>query len=116
MKRVLIVNYAAFIRCALNTILGKCGFQIIGEVGDRETAIKMYKELKPDIVIIDITMPEADEIEILQMLKAVDKNVQIIVIGHEYLARKAKMEGAVAFIVKPLWDEMVARTLTSVNV
>ena len=66
MARILIVDDAAFMRMMIKDILGKNGYEVVGEANDGAEAIEKYKELKPDLVTMDITMPEMDGLELVQ--------------------------------------------------
>ena len=67
--RVLIVDDAAFMRMMLRDILSKNGFEIVGEAENGKIAVQMYEELKPDVVTMDITMPEMDGIAAVKEIK-----------------------------------------------
>jgi two-component system chemotaxis response regulator CheY len=117
MKRVLIVDDAAFMRMALKTMLEKNGFQVVGEAENGSAAIKKYKELKPDIVTMDITMPEMDGIEALKGIKAYDSKAKVIMVsamGQEPMIKEAIVSGANYFIVKPFKEDHVVETLNKI--
>jgi len=118
MKRVLIVDDAAFMRLSLKAILEKSGFEVIGEADTGIKAVQLYKQLKPDLVTMDLTMPELGGIEAIKMIKIIDKDARIIVIssmGHEILVREAIMAGAISFIVKPFKAEVVSKQLLNIS-
>ena len=69
-KRILIVDDAAFMRMMIKDILTKNGFEVVGEAADGVQAVEKYNELKPDLVTMDITMPEMDGITALKEIKA----------------------------------------------
>lgn len=114
MKKVLIVDDALFMRISLKKILEEDGFEVVGEATNGLEAISMYVTLKPDIVTMDITMPEMDGVEALTQIKKQDPNAKVIMIsamGQEALIRKSIMIGAKGFIVKPYKQEYVVDTL-----
>lgn len=114
LKRVLIVDDASFMRIALKAILERYGFQVVGEAENGYEAIKKYKELQPDIVTMDITMPEMDGVQALKEIRSFDPNSKVVMIsalGQESYVRKAVMLGAKGFIVKPYKEEYVVQTL-----
>lgn len=118
MKKVLVVDDAAFMRLSLKMLLEKSGFQVIGEAENGFKAIQMYKQFKPDIVTMDLTMPELGGIDAIKMIKSIDKDARIIVIssmGHEILVREAIMAGAISFIVKPFKEEVVSKQLNTIS-
>lgn len=118
MKKVLVVDDAAFMRLSLKMLLEKSGFDVVGEAENGLKAIQLYKQLKPDIVTMDLTMPEMGGIDAIKMIKAIDNNAKIIVIssmGHEILVREAIVAGAVSFIVKPFKEDVVSKQLSKIS-
>jgi len=115
MNRVLIADDAAFMRMILKNMLEKNGFQVVGEADNGAVAVKKFNELKPDIVTMDITMPEMDGIQALKEIKKLDSNSKIVMIsamGQESYVREAVMLGAKGFIVKPFKEDYVIQTLS----
>ena len=114
MKKILVVDDAAFMRMSLRMTLEKNGFEVVGEAENGKVALQKYMELRPDIVTMDITMPEADGIQGIKMIKSVDPNPTIIMIsalGQESQVKEAIIAGAKGFIVKPFKEETVIKTL-----
>jgi two-component system chemotaxis response regulator CheY len=114
MKRVLIVDDAAFMRLSLRSIVEKCEFEVVGEADTGIKAVQLYKQLKPDFVTMDLTMPELGGVEAIKLIKQIDKDAKIIVIssmGHEILVKEAIVAGAVSFIVKPYKEDFVIKQL-----
>lgn len=108
--KVLIVDDAAFMRMMLKDILTKNGYEVIGEAGDGEQAVEMYKELSPDLVTMDITMPEKDGITALKEIKAYDPNAKVIMcsaMGQQAMVLDAIQAGARDFVVKPFQADRV---------
>ncbi len=116
MKKILIVDDAAFMRHSLRSIIDKAGtFEVIGEAENGQMAIKKYKELGPDIVTMDITMPEMDGIQALKEIKKIDPNATIIMIsamGQESYVKDAIIAGAKGFIIKPWKEDTVISQLS----
>lgn len=117
MANILIVDDSKTSRKILRGILEGAGHTIIGEGINGEDGFLKYKELHPDIVTLDITMPTMDGIEALQILKKEDENAKIIMITA--LGQKEKMIqaikfGASEFITKPFEDEDVVRAVNKV--
>ena len=102
--KVLIVDDALFMRNMLRNILSESGFDIVGEAQNGNEAIEMYQQLKPDLVTMDIVMPEKNGIEALKEIMAADGAARIVIcsaLGQESLIMEALEAGARDFIVKP---------------
>ncbi|WP_077621954.1 response regulator [Sediminibacillus massiliensis] len=116
-KRVLIVDDAAFMRMMIKDILVKNGFEVVGEAQDGSQAIEKYQELKPDLVTMDITMPEMDGITALKEIKAVDSNAKVLMcsaMGQQSMVIDAIQAGAKDFIVKPFQADRVIEAIQKV--
>lgn len=114
MKKVLIVDDAAFMRAAIKTILERNGFEVVGEAENGAIGVRKYQELRPDIVTMDITMPEMTGLEALKHIRSFDPDAKVIMItamGQEHLVKEAILSGAKSFIVKPFKEEHVVQTL-----
>ncbi len=117
MKRILIVDDAAFMRMAITNILVKHEFEVVGEAENGLVGLKKYKELKPDLVTMDITMPEMTGLEALKEIIAYDPEARIVIVsamGQENLVMEAIQHGAKSFIVKPFKEEHVVQTLKKI--
>ena len=117
-KKVLIVDDAAFMRIKLKDILEKNNYIVAGEAENGLQAIDKYKELNPDIVTMDITMPEMDGVEALKEIKAYDPNANVLMcsaMGQQSMVMDAIRAGALDFIVKPFDTERVIRALDKVG-
>jgi len=115
MKKVLVADDATFMRTSLRMMLERNGFEVAGEAENGLVAVSKYKEIKPDIVTMDITMPVCDGIKAVQMIKEFDPNAKIIMIssmGQECFVKEAILSGAKGFIVKPFKEEYVIETLS----
>ena len=109
-KKVLIVDDAVFMRTILKNILEKGGYIVIGEASDGNQAVEMYKSLRPDIVTLDITMPNIDGLSALKLIKKVDPLANIIMcsaMGQQAMVLEAIQNGAKDFIVKPFQPVIV---------
>ena len=109
-KRVLIVDDAMFMRAAVKRILGEAGFEIAGEAENGEEAIGKYDELKPDVVIMDITMPIMDGISATKTILLSDPLAKIIMctaLGQQNLVIEALQAGAKDYIIKPFQPNRV---------
>lgn len=117
MKRVLIVDDAAFMRCAIKSMLQKNGFDVVGEAENGMEGIRKYKELMPDIVTMDITMPVMTGIEALQSILEYDPKAKIVMIsamGQEGFVREAVMKGAKSFVVKPFQEDIIVENFNKI--
>lgn len=113
-KRVLVVDDAAFMRMMIKDILSKNGFEVAGEAENGAVAVKLYKELNPDIVTMDITMPEMDGIAAVKAIKEIDPRAKVIMcsaMGQQLMVMEAIQAGARDFIVKPFQQERVVQAL-----
>lgn len=113
-KRILIVDDAAFMRMMIKDILGKNGFEVVGEAQDGAQAIEKYKELEPDLVTMDITMPEMDGITALKEIKKINSEAIIIMcsaMGQQAMVIDAIQAGAKDFIVKPFQADRVLEAI-----
>lgn len=117
MPKVLIVDDAAFMRMMLKDILTKNGYEVIGEAPNGLKAVEMYKADKPDVVTMDITMPEMDGIEALKAIKEVDPAATVIMcsaMGQQAMVMEAIKSGAKDFIVKPFQPDRVIESFKKV--
>lgn len=104
MARILVVDDAAFMRMMLKDILVKGGHEVVGEASNGAEALEKYQALKPDVVTMDITMPQADGIQGVKSIKAFDANCKVIMcsaMGQQGMVVEAIQAGARDFIVKP---------------
>lgn len=109
-KNILIVDDAAFMRMMIKDILTKNGYSVVGEAENGLKAVEKYSELKPDLVIMDITMPEMDGIEAVKKIKSMDGNANIIMcsaMGQQAMVIESIQSGAKDFIVKPFQADRV---------
>lgn len=107
--RVLVVDDAKFMRITLGNILKKCGCEIY-EAENGADAIRKYLVIKPDLVTMDIIMPEMDGLEAVKRIKEIDPNAKIVMVstmGQRDFVFEAIRNGAVDFIVKPIQEERV---------
>jgi two-component system, chemotaxis family, chemotaxis protein CheY len=114
MPRVLIVDDAAFMRMMLKNILTKSGYEVAGEAANGNEAVERYKDLLPDLVTMDITMPEMDGLQALKAIKAIDPKAKIIMasaMGQQSMVIEAIQSGAVDFIVKPFNEDRVVEAI-----
>ena len=116
-KNILITDDAAFMRMMIKDILTKNGYNVVGEAENGKIAVDKYKELQPDLVLLDITMPELDGIGALKAIKAADPNASCIMcsaMGQQAMVIEAIQSGAKDFIVKPFQAERVLEAVKKV--
>ncbi len=117
MKRVLIVDDASVVRLLIKKVLKEADFDIVGEAVNGVDALAKYKELKPDIVTMDITMPESNGIQATKDIIAFDANAKIVIlsgIDQKDMLWKAIKAGASSYIVKPFENDRILSTLNEV--
>lgn len=116
-KTILIVDDAAFMRMMIKDILSKNGYNVIGEAENGAKAVEKYNELNPDLVIMDITMPEMDGIEAVKAIKGINSDANIIMcsaMGQQAMVIESIQAGAKDFIVKPFQAERVIEAVSKV--
>ena len=109
-KSILICDDAAFMRMMIKDILVKNGYNIAGEAENGVKAVEKYQETKPDLVLMDITMPEMDGIQALKKIKAIDANASVVMcsaMGQQAMVIESIQSGARYFIVKPFQPDRV---------
>ena len=109
-KNILICDDAAFMRMMIKDILSKNGYEIAGEAENGLKAVEKYKEVKPDLVMMDITMPEMDGIQALKKIKEEDPSATVIMcsaMGQQAMVIESIQSGAKDFIVKPFDKDRV---------
>ncbi|MBU5454624.1 MULTISPECIES: response regulator [Eubacteriales] len=117
MTRVLIVDDASFMRMMIKDILQKNGFDVIAEASNGLEAVELYKKERPDVVTMDITMPDMDGIEAVKQIRAFDPNAKIIMcsaMGQQSMVMDAIKSGAKDFIVKPFQADRVLEAIRKV--
>ncbi|MFC2950099.1 response regulator [Virgibacillus sediminis] len=113
-NRILIVDDAAFMRMMIKDILKKNGYEIAGEAADGIEAVEKYKELVPDLVTMDITMPDKDGISALKEIKDINPQAKVIMcsaMGQQAMVIDAIQSGAKDFIVKPFQADRVIEAI-----
>jgi len=113
-KNVMIVDDAAFMRMKLKDILEKNGYKVVAEAQNGVEAVEKYKVEKPNLVTMDITMPEMDGVDALKEIKAFDPTARVVMcsaMGQQGMVMDAIRSGAVDFIVKPFDSDRVIKAL-----
>lgn len=116
-KNILICDDAAFMRMMIKDILTKNGYNVAGEAENGLKAVEKYNEVKPDLVLMDITMPEMDGIQALKQIRSGDPAAQVIMcsaMGQQAMVIESIQAGAKDFIVKPFQADRVIEAVKKV--
>ncbi len=117
MAKILLVDDASFMRMMIKDALIKNGYNDLYEAADGAEAVAKYSEIKPDLVIMDITMPNMDGLSALKAIKQIDSNANVVMcsaMGQEAMVIDAIKSGAKDFIVKPFKPERIMKTVSAV--
>lgn len=117
MAKILTVDDAAFMRKVIKDTLSKAGYADIFEAEDGAQAVEKYNEVKPDLVLMDITMPNMDGLEALKAMKAKNPACNVVMcsaMGQEAMVIEAIQSGAKDFIVKPFKPDRIMKTVSSI--
>jgi two-component system chemotaxis response regulator CheY len=116
-KNILICDDAAFMRMMIKDILTKNGYNVIGEAENGAKAVEKFHELSPDLVLMDITMPEMSGIDALKRIKQANASAQVIMcsaMGQQAMVIESIQSGAKDFIVKPFNSDRVIEAVKKV--
>ncbi len=116
-KNILICDDAAFMRMMIKDILSKNGYNVAGEAENGLKAVEKFKELSPDLVLMDITMPEMDGIAALKEIRKLDAGAKVIMcsaMGQQAMVIESIQAGAKDFIVKPFQQDRVLEAVKKV--
>lgn len=117
MANVLVVDDAIFMRIVVSNMLIQNGHVVVGEAGNGREAAEKYKELNPELVIMDITMPDVNGIEGIKLIKEIDPKANIIMcsaMGQESFVKQAIMFGAKDFVIKPMNEERLLKAISAI--
>ena len=115
MAKILLVDDAAFMRKVIKDTLSKNGYSDLHEAVDGADAVEKFKELNPDLVIMDITMPNMDGLEALKAMRQLNGSANIVMcsaMGQEAMVIEAIQSGAKDFIVKTFKSDRIMKTVT----
>ena len=116
-KKILLVDDAAFMRKMIKDTLTKNGYTEVFEAVDGADAVEKFSEIGPDLVVMDITMPNMDGLEALKAIRAKDGSANVVMcsaMGQESMVMDAVRSGAKDFIVKPFKPDRVLKTVTNI--
>ncbi len=117
MASVLIVDDTLFMRASIKQMLEAKGHSVAGEASNGVEAIEKFAAVKPDVILMDITMPDMDGLEALKRIKEIDPNAKVVMctaMGQQAMVAKAVELGAQQFIVKPFQAERLIAAIDSV--
>lgn len=117
MYKILVVDDAGFMRKMVQSHLSKAGYDTFIEGEDGLRAVEQFQEHNPDLVIMDITMPNMDGIEALRIIKKANPNAKVVMcsaMGQESMVMEAIKLGALDFIVKPFKPDRIIQTVSKI--
>lgn len=115
--RILVVDDAIFMRRMISEILEENDMEVVGEADTGAAAVKLYSELKPDLVTMDIIMPEMSGIDAVKEIMSIDSNAKIVMcsaLGQQALVQEALAAGAKDFLIKPFNPSRVVEVISKV--
>ena len=113
-KSVLIVDDIAYVRKTMKQILSSNGYRVVGEAVNGEEAVRIYSEVKPDFVTMDLVMPVMNGVEATKQIVKSDPQAVILILSsmmQENLVTEAILAGAKDYIVKPFQTEEVLKVI-----
>jgi two-component system chemotaxis response regulator CheY len=114
MAKLLITDDAAFMRMTLKKMVTDAGYEVVAEAENGLRAVELFEEHRPDIVTMDITMPEMNGIEALEKIKQIDPKAKVLMcsaMGQQNMVVDAIQKGAIDFIVKPFDQNRIKEAL-----
>jgi two-component system chemotaxis response regulator CheY len=118
MKRLLVVDDALFMRKMICGVAAEAGWEVVGEAANGREAVEMYDRLQPDLVTMDLVMPEMGGLEALRRIRAQDPEARVVVVtalDQKQALMDSIREGALDFIVKPFERERVLKLLAKLG-
>jgi two-component system chemotaxis response regulator CheY len=114
MKRLLVVDDALLMRKMIRDVAVEAGWEVAGEAANGAEAVALYERLRPDLVTMDVVMPEMTGLEALRRIRAVDPDAQVVMVtalDQKQTLLESIRDGAIDFIVKPFERERIASLL-----
>lgn len=116
-QSVLIVDDSYYMRTMLKNLLSDAGYNVVGEAPTGEDALKLLKSANPDLVTLDVILPDTTGLEVLKQLKKESPNTKVVMVsamGQEMVVNEAIQNGAQAYLVKPFNDEKVLEVVENI--
>lgn len=117
MKRILIVDDSFYMRTMLKNMLTDAGYEIVGEAPNGQTALELAKETKPDLITLDVILPDNTGLDVLKGIKKEQPDQKVVIVsavGQEVIVNEAMENGALSYIVKPFSEEKVLEVVSKV--
>jgi len=117
MNRILIVDDSFYMRTMLKNMLTDAGYEVVGEAPNGQTALELAKETKPDLITLDVILPDNTGLDVLKGIRAEQPDMKVIIVsavGQEVIVNEAIEYGAKAYIVKPFSEEKVLEVVSQV--
>ena len=115
-KRILIVDDSFYMRTMLKNMLTDAGYEVVGEAANGQQALEMAIETKPDLITLDVILPDNTGLDVLKGLRQQSPNSKVVMcsaVGQEVIVNEAIENGALAYIVKPFSEEKVLEIVGS---
>ena len=115
-KRILIVDDSFYMRTMLKNMLTDAGYEVVGEAPNGQTALEMAKEMSPDLITLDVILPDNTGLDVLKGIKKDQPDMKVIIVsavGQEVIVNEAKDNGALDYIVKPFSEEKVLEKVSN---
>ncbi len=117
MKRILIVDDSFYMRTMLKNMLTDAGYEVVGEAPNGQTALELAKTTSPDLITLDVILPDNTGLDVLKGIKAEQPDMKVIIVsavGQEIIMNEAMEYGALSYIVKPFSEEKVLEVVSKV--
>ena len=114
-KRILIVDDSFYMRTMLKNMLTDAGYEVVGEAPNGQTALQLARETKPDLVTLDVILPDNTGLDVLKGIKAEQPDMKVIIVsavGQEVIVNEALESGALSYIIKPFSEEKVLEVVS----
>lgn len=116
-RKIVVVDDSYYMRTMLRNLLADAGHDVIGEAATGEEAVTMIKSLKPDLVTLDVILPDTTGLEVLKTLQQDVPSIKVILVsavGQEMVVNEAIQNGASAYIVKPFNEDKVLEVVENI--